>query len=111
MKRFCMSSCLLILKIFSTHIWKPSESISNANLPYCSYRKIGGGPCTTMSVQQLSLWTCPRRSTVCPHGLLLEKLKVFGLSTEAVKLLEGYLTNRNQQVRIDPNTSSWDNII
>ena len=40
------------------------------------------------------------------HGLLLGKLKAYVLSTEAVKLLESYLTDRKQRVRSSPHTSS-----
>ena len=36
---------------------------------------------------------------------------MYGLSTEAVKLLESYLTDRKQQVRIGPYTSSWEKIL
>ena len=45
------------------------------------------------------------------HRLLLEKLKAYGLSAEAVKLLESYLSDRKQQVRIGPHCSSWEKIL
>ena len=46
-----------------------------------------------------------------PHGLLLEKLRDYGLSSNAVALLESYLSDRKQHVRIGSHTSSWENII
>ena len=46
-----------------------------------------------------------------PHDLLLEKLRAYGLSPNAVGLMESYLPNRKQQVRIGSYTSSWENII
>ena len=45
-----------------------------------------------------------------PHGLLIAKLRAYGLSKEAVGLLESYLTNRSQQVRLGQCTSSWENL-
>ena len=41
-----------------------------------------------------------------PHDLLIEKLRANGLSANAVGLLESYLTDRKQQVRIGSHTSS-----
>ncbi len=35
---------------------------------------------------------------VIDHSLLLEKLKHYGFSLSAIKLMESYLTNRNQTV-------------
>ena len=46
-----------------------------------------------------------------PHGLLLEKLMAYVLSPNAVALLESYLSERKQQVRIGSHTSSWEGII
>ena len=43
--------------------------------------------------------------------LLLEKLRANGLSSNAVALLESYLSDRKQQVRIGSHTSSWETII
>ena len=51
-------------------------------------------------------WICPRPLTVC-----LEKLRAYGVSSNAVALLESYLSDRRQQVRIGSHTSSWENII
>ena len=45
-----------------------------------------------------------------PHGLLIAKLRAYGLSKEAVGLLESYLTNRSQQVRLGQCTSSWETL-
>ena len=35
-----------------------------------------------------------------PHGLLIAKLRAYGLSEEVVELLESYLSDRSQQVRL-----------
>jgi len=35
-----------------------------------------------------------------PHNLLIEKLKTYGLSEKALKLLSNYLTNRKQCVKV-----------
>ena len=44
------------------------------------------------------------------HDLLLAKLKVYGFSLNAVKLMHGYLKNRKQQVQIN-NKFSSENIV
>ena len=45
-----------------------------------------------------------------PHGLLIAKLKAYGLSEGAVKLLDSYLSDRSQQIRLGPHTSSWEKL-
>ena len=45
-----------------------------------------------------------------PHGLLIVKLKAYGLSEGAVKLLDSYLSDRSQQIRLGPHTSSWEKL-
>ena len=45
-----------------------------------------------------------------PHELLVAKLRAYGLSEEAVKLLDSYLSDRSQQIRLGPHTSTWERI-
>ena len=45
-----------------------------------------------------------------PHGLLIAKLKAYGLSEGAVKLLDSYLSDRSQQIRLGAHTSSWEKL-
>ena len=45
-----------------------------------------------------------------PHGLLIAKLRAYGLSKEAVGLLESYLSDRSQQVKLGQCTSPWENL-
>ena len=45
-----------------------------------------------------------------PHGLLVAKLKAYGLSEEAVKLLDSYLNDRSQQIKLGPYASSWEKL-
>ena len=45
-----------------------------------------------------------------PHGLLIAKLKAYGLSERAVKLLDSYLSDRSQQIRLGAHTSSWEKL-
>ena len=45
-----------------------------------------------------------------PHGLLIAKLKAYGLSEEGVQLLESYLSDRSQQVRLGTFTSTWEKL-
>ena len=46
-----------------------------------------------------------------PHGLLLAKLEAYGLSGGAVGVLDSYLKNRQQRIKIGPYTSVWENLI
>ena len=45
-----------------------------------------------------------------PHGLLIAKLKAYRLSEAAVKLLDSYLEDRSQQIRLGTHTSSWEKL-
>ena len=45
-----------------------------------------------------------------PHRLLTAKLKAYGLLEGAVKLLDSYLEDRSQQIRLGTHTSSWEKL-
>ena len=45
-----------------------------------------------------------------PIGLLIAKLKAYGLSEGAVKLLDSYLSDRSQQIKLGAHTSSWEKL-
>ena len=45
-----------------------------------------------------------------PHRLLMAKLKAYGLSEEAVKLLDSYLNDRSQQIKLGPYSSSREKL-
>ena len=67
---------------------------------------------------------CPWKKSVCcsvlmdlskafdclPHDILLDKLSAYGMSTDSVSLLESYLSNRKQQIKINGILSSWSDI-
>ncbi len=42
-----------------------------------------------------------------PHSLLLEKLRHYHFGDGAIKLLESYLTNRFQRVKLGQAVNSW----
>ena len=46
-----------------------------------------------------------------PHDLLLLKLKYYGLSDNALKLMESYLTNRKQCVKLGSTKSDFESIL
>ena len=45
-----------------------------------------------------------------PHDILLDKLSAYGMSTDSISLLESYLSNRKQQIKINSILSSWSDI-
>ncbi len=45
------------------------------------------------------LWTCPKLLIVyIPHGLLVAKMNLYGLSGDAFEFMSSYLTGRFQRV-------------
>ena len=53
----------------------------------------------------------PSKAFGClPHGLLLTKLRACGLSEEAVRLVDSYLSNRTQQIRLGSHTGTWEKL-
>ena len=46
-----------------------------------------------------------------PHNLLMLKLEAYGLSENSLKLLNSYLENRGQRIKIGNNYSEWDTLI
>ena len=44
-------------------------------------------------------------------GASFAKLKAYGLSEEAVKLLDSYIEDRSQQIRLGTHTSSWEKLL
>ena len=45
-----------------------------------------------------------------PHDLLLDKLLAYGVSSHSVSLLQSYLSNRKQQIKVNGILSSWADI-
>ena len=45
-----------------------------------------------------------------PHGLMIAKLKAYGLSTPACELVFSYLNDRKQRVKISTSRSSWSTL-
>lgn len=43
-----------------------------------------------------------------PHDLLRAKLKAYDLSAGAVDLLDSYLSNNQQRVKLGPANSNWE---
>ena len=46
-----------------------------------------------------------------PHELFLAKLHAYGVDIKSLKLLQDYLSNRTQRVKLDSTLSSWLNIL
>ena len=44
------------------------------------------------------------------HDLLIEKLRAYGLASDAVSLLSSYLSDKVRQVRLGSHTSTWEKI-
>ena len=62
--------------------------------------------CQSTLLRLLEDW----RKALPPHGLLIAKLRAYGLSKGAVELLEYYLIDRSQQVRLGTFTSTWEKL-
>ena len=45
-----------------------------------------------------------------PHDLLLAKLEAYGFSLESLNLMNSYLTNRLQRVKVNGTYSSWQQV-
>ena len=45
-----------------------------------------------------------------PHNLLLAKLQAYEVSSDAVKLIDTYLSDRSQQFRMGSNMNGWENL-
>ena len=46
-----------------------------------------------------------------PNELVLQKLHAYGVDTKSLKLLQYYLSNRTQRVKLDSTFSSWLKIL
>ena len=44
------------------------------------------------------------------HELLLAKLNAYGLSTNAIRMVCSYLTDRRQRVKVNGSFSSWKKV-
>ena len=45
------------------------------------------------------------------HELLIAKLRAYGFSLNALRLIHSYLTNRKQRIKINTKYSSWEEIL
>ena len=45
-----------------------------------------------------------------PHDLLLAKQQAYGVSSGAVRLIDSYLSDRSQQIKMESYTSGWENL-
>jgi hypothetical protein len=45
-----------------------------------------------------------------PHDLLILKLKTYGVSPSALNLIDSYLKNRKQCVKVGPHISNWQDV-
>ena len=45
-----------------------------------------------------------------PHDLIIVKLESYGFHIDALKLIQNYLSNRKQRVKINDTYSSWKDI-
>ena len=45
------------------------------------------------------------------HNLLIVKLEAYGFERKSLSFMKSYLSDRQQQVRVNDNFISWENII
>ena len=46
-----------------------------------------------------------------PHDLIVQKLYAYGFSIESLKLINSYLTERKQRVKMNDQFISWLNVV
>ena len=101
-----------------------SDFFKNIFNPYlCAFRR--GHGCQTTLLRLLEDWRnaleknqyvaavlmdLSKAFDCLPHDILLDKLWAYGMSTDSVSLLESYLSNRKQQIKINGILSSWSDI-
>ena len=101
-----------------------SDFFENIFNPYlCAFRR--GHGCQTTLLRLLEDWRnaleknqyvaavlmdLSKAFDCLPHDILLDKLSAYGMSTDSVSLLESYLANRKQQIKINSILSSWADI-
>ena len=89
----------------------------------CAFRK--GHGCQTTLIRLLEDWKCAldnneyvaailmdllKAFDCLPHNILLCKLSSYGLTENATKLMESYLSDHTQQIKIGNVVSSWAEI-
>ena len=98
-----------------------SDFFENIFNPYlCAFRRDHG--CQTTLLRLLEDWRNAHvknqyvaavlmdLSKASFHDILLDKLSAYGMSTDSVSLLESYISNRKQQIKINSILSSWADI-
>jgi hypothetical protein len=98
-----------------------SDFFENIFNPYlCAFRRDHG--CQTTLLRLLEDWrnalvknqyvaaVLMDLSKASFHDILLDKLSAYCMSTDSVSLLESYLSNRKQQIKINGILNSWSDI-
>ena len=60
-----------------------------------------------MGMEWLRLMDLSQAFDTLSHNLLIAKLHAHGFTTESLKLVKSYLTNRCQRTKVNKNFSSW----
>ena len=60
-----------------------------------------------MGMEWLRLMDLSQGFDTLSHNLLIAKLHAHGFTTESLKLVKSYLTNRCQRTKVNKNFSSW----
>ena len=101
-----------------------TEYFNNHFLPFLSTFRSGYG-CNTTLLKIIKDWKQALDQTkyiaavlmdlskafdCLPHKLLLLKLEAYGMSKSVLQLIENYLTNRKQCVKVGTKLSNWQDI-
>ena len=90
--------------IFGDFNATPENNMINFMSNQCLSKLIKGPTCFK-SVNGSTIDLC------LPHELILAKLHAYGVNIKSLKLLQDYLSNRTQRVKLDSTLSSWLKIL
>ena len=105
MKESCQINYRRILKIYCLTLYQHIERIIAVRPPSASLVEDWRASLDNKDV--VATISLDLSKDCVPHGLLLAKLKVYGVAQPGIALMRNYLTRRSQRVKVGDNVSTW----